>query len=382
GPMSSVLRSSAAVVLAAALFLAIGSVRPAHALTACTAAQITAQDAGCPASGACSITQSFTVGDSCVLDFTGRAVTVSASGVLDVGPDRATLNAGSLTVAPGGQIIGEEHCASGCPHRPSWTITSGGAVDVQKSGLTVGRISMGTDWTNAFITITAAGSVTISGQVQSSNTTNSANGGTVSITSSGGNIITNPGSTLAAKGGAGFASGGSITLNAAGRVSVAQSMDVSGGDLDAGLVEVTAQQQDVVLNGGAGDGAGGGWGAGVVVVAGASVQPLGAMTLRGGGFGASGGDVGVTAGFGNLTIGANILADAAAPNGAGRELHFSAAGTITVNSGVTVSAQGGGNDGPGGNIIMEAGRDVSNSGTLNVSGGTGGGGGIGIVARG
>jgi len=83
--MSSVLRSRAGVVLAAALFLAVGSARPAQALTACTAADITAQDAGCPASGACSITHSFTVGASCVLDFTGRAVTVSASGVLDVG---------------------------------------------------------------------------------------------------------------------------------------------------------------------------------------------------------------------------------------------------------------------------------------------------------
>src|SRR5262249_5119317 len=111
GSMSSVLRSSAAVVLGAALFLTIGSARPAQALTACPAADITAQDPGCPASGACSITQSFTVGNSCVLDFTGRAVTVSASGVLDVGPVKATLNAGSLTVAPGGQIIGQEHCA-------------------------------------------------------------------------------------------------------------------------------------------------------------------------------------------------------------------------------------------------------------------------------
>src|SRR4029453_19159225 len=111
----------------------------------CTAAQLTAQDAGCPPAGPCPITQSFTVGDSCVLDFTGRAVTVSASGVLDVGPDRATLNAGSLTVAPGGRIIGQEHCASGCPHNPSWTITSGGAVDVQKAGLTVGLIRVGTD---------------------------------------------------------------------------------------------------------------------------------------------------------------------------------------------------------------------------------------------
>src|SRR5262245_54486075 len=197
--MCSVLRSRAAVVLGAALFLTIGSARPAQALTACTAADITAQDAGCPASGACSITQSFTVGDSCVLDFTGRAVTVSASGVLNVGPDRATLNAGSLTVAPGGQIIGLEHCAppvpQPCAHHPSWTINSGGPVDVQKSGSTVGQISIGTDWIDATITITAAGSVTISGAVQSSDTTSNANGGHVSITSSGGDVITNPGST-------------------------------------------------------------------------------------------------------------------------------------------------------------------------------------------
>jgi cysteine-rich repeat protein len=386
--MSSVLRSSAAVVLAAASFLAIGSVRPAHALTACTAADITAQDAGCPASGACSITHSFTVGASCVLDFTGRAVTVSASGVLDVGPNRATLNAGSLTVAPGGQIIGQEHCAPPVPApcaqlNPSWTINSGGPVDVQASGSTVGRISIGTDWLGGTIAITAAGSVTISGAVQSSDTTNNANGGNVTITSSGGDIITNTGSTLAAQGGTNFAGGGFVSLSAAGRVSVAQSVDVSGGQLDAGEVDATTLQQDVVLNGVVGDSSQYGFGAAVFVTAATSVQLLGPMTLRGGSPGGGGGGiVQVTAGFGDVTIGANILADGAATNGVGGSLDFRAAGMVTVNSGVTVSAQGGGNSGTGGTITMEAGRNVSSSGTLNVSGQTGGAGGIGIDARG
>src|SRR5262245_18101838 len=164
--MSSVLRSSTGVVLGAALFLTIGTGRPAQALTACTAADITAQDAGCPASGPCSITQSFTVGNACVLDFSGRGVTVSASGVLDVGPVRATLNAGSLTVAPGGVIIGQEHCAPPVPApsaqvNSTWTINSDGPVDVQAAGPTVGFISMGTDWVGGIIAITAAGSVTI-----------------------------------------------------------------------------------------------------------------------------------------------------------------------------------------------------------------------------
>src|SRR5262249_17941250 len=158
----------------------------------------------CPASGPCSITQSFTVGNACVLDFSGRAVTVSASGVLDVGPVRATLNAGSLTVAPGGRIIGQEHCAppvpAPCAHvNPTWTINSGGPVDVQAAGPTVGLISMGTDWVGGIIAITAAGSVTISGAVQSNDTTSNANGGNITITSNGGDIITNPGSTLAAQ---------------------------------------------------------------------------------------------------------------------------------------------------------------------------------------
>jgi cysteine-rich repeat protein len=386
--MSSVLRRSAGVVLAATMFLAVGSARPAQALTACTAADITAQDAGCPASGACSITQSFTVGGSCVLDFTGRAVTVSASGVLDVGPLRATLNVGSLTVAPGGQIIGQEHCAppvvSPCPQpNPSWTINSGGPVDVQASGPTVGRISIGTDWLGGTIAITAAGTVTISGAVQSSDTSSNANGGNVSITSNGGDIITNTGSTLAAQGGTNFAGGGFVSLSAAGRISVAQSVDVSGGQLDGGEFDATTQQQDVVLHGVAGNSSQYGFGAAVFVTAATSVQLLGAMALTGGSpGGGGGGSVQVTAGFGDVTIGANILADGAATNGVGGTLDFRAAGTVTVNSGVTVSAQGGGNSGTGGTITMEAGRNVSSSGTLNVSGQTGGAGGIGIDARG
>src|SRR5262245_10202094 len=386
--MSSVLRSSTGVVLGAALFLTIGTGRPAQALTACTAADITAQDAGCPASGPCSITQSFTVGNACVLDFTGRAVTVSASGVLDVGPVRATLNAGSLTVAPGGRIIGQEHCAPPVPApcaqvNPTWTINSGGPVDVQASGPTVGLISMGTDWVGGTIAITAAGSVTISGAVQSNDTTSNANGGDITITSNGGDIITNPGSTLAAQGGTNFAGGGTVSLNAAGRVSVAQSVDVSGGQLDGGSVDATTLQQDVVLHGVAGNSTQYGFGASVFITAATSVQLLGPMALTGGSpGGGGGGDVQVTAGFGDVTIGGNILADGAASNGVGGSLDFRATGTVTVNSGVTISAQGGGNDGTGGAITMEAGRNVSDPGPLNVSGQSGGAGSIGIDARG
>ena len=167
------LRGNAAALLAAAVALVAGSTGSAWALTACNAAQISAQDPGCPATGACTITKFFTIGDLCVLDFSGRAVTIAGNGTLDVGTVRATLKAGSLVVAPGGKIIGLEDCllAGGatCPFtqaNPSWTIVSGGIVDVQKAGSTLGSISIGTDWRGATIDITAAGHVTISGEVE------------------------------------------------------------------------------------------------------------------------------------------------------------------------------------------------------------------------
>src|SRR5262249_59259970 len=60
-----------------------------------------------------------------------------------------------------------------------------------------------------------------------------------------------------------------------------------------------------------------------------------------------------------------------------------AGGSVTVSRRVRVPERGGGNRGPGGTITMEAGRDVSASSvTLNVSGQSGGAGGIGIDARG
>jgi hypothetical protein len=80
---------------------------------------------------------------------------------------------------------------------------------------------------------------------------------------------------LPPQGGTNFAGGGVVSLWAAGRVSVAQSVDVSGGQLDAGEVDATALQQDVQLHGVAGDSSQYGFGAAVFVVAGTSVQLLG-----------------------------------------------------------------------------------------------------------
>src|SRR2546428_10048619 len=97
----------AVTLIVGVLLGALVSARAAPALVACTAADVSAQDGGCPSgSGACSITKVFSVSDGCVLDFGGRAVTILANGQFDVAPGTATFNAGSLTLVPGGLIEG------------------------------------------------------------------------------------------------------------------------------------------------------------------------------------------------------------------------------------------------------------------------------------
>src|SRR5262245_19338958 len=91
--------------LAAALAATTLVATDAHALTACTAAQIISQDSGCPSgTGPCNITKDFTVGNGCVLDFGTRVVTLAATGKLLIAPNAVTLKAGSFTVAPNGFI--------------------------------------------------------------------------------------------------------------------------------------------------------------------------------------------------------------------------------------------------------------------------------------
>src|SRR6266404_1482548 len=90
------------VGLASAL-MAVGESRLAHALTACTAPDIVAQDPGCPiGDGPCTITQTFDVGDGCEIDFGQRTLTIDIKHGLNIGPHEVILRAGSLTITPDG----------------------------------------------------------------------------------------------------------------------------------------------------------------------------------------------------------------------------------------------------------------------------------------
>src|SRR5262245_5956204 len=85
----------------------VGFANVARALTACTAASISLQDPGCPSgTGPCSITKMFDVPNGCTLDFTGRDVTITASGQLNNNSTTMTLQTKNLTMLPGAYING------------------------------------------------------------------------------------------------------------------------------------------------------------------------------------------------------------------------------------------------------------------------------------
>src|SRR5262249_11883431 len=123
-----------AVAMLGALAASAGLARDAHALTACTAAQVNSQDPGCPAGpGPCSITKLFDVATGCTLDFAARAVTVAASGTLRIRSGAVTVKAGSFTMNSGSLIDGKGVLVAPGDHGGMITIQTTGDISILKA---------------------------------------------------------------------------------------------------------------------------------------------------------------------------------------------------------------------------------------------------------
>jgi hypothetical protein len=94
------MRRTTAIAIATLALLAAGAgmASDAHAIAACTAAQISANDGAsgrCPTgTGPCNIGKVFEIGDGCTLDFGTRAVTILGSGKLDILSNTVNLRRG------------------------------------------------------------------------------------------------------------------------------------------------------------------------------------------------------------------------------------------------------------------------------------------------
>ncbi|MDX2168921.1 MAG: hypothetical protein SF182_17750, partial [Deltaproteobacteria bacterium] len=353
----------------------MAAARDAAALNACTAAQITAQDASCPASGACTITKDFVVANGCVLDFGTRAVTIAASGKLDIGNGLVRLLAGSLTMAPGAFIDGRGNGA-GEPANAGgmMQIQTTGAVNLQRSGSTNGRIDVSANAVTGTIEINAGGSITIAGKLNADNLVPEASGGTIRLISKG-DITAPAGSVITATAGVLSGSPGTIDVQADGNVDLNPNLEITGSD--GGGAEIYAGGSITVRGinvNGPGDAGSGGT---VTLSAGLGVQVLGQIlargtdsgTLSGGG---DGGLVEISADFGDILIAEDIFAEGADPDGGGGEIDVLARGNLTVQSTAIISSRANGPEGDGGEIVLD-GLNVNVSGRIDVSGGAGGG---------
>jgi cysteine-rich repeat protein len=368
------MRTNRAISLAAlsVVWWSVCLTESAYALTACTAADISAQDpANCPSGlGPCTITKSFSIGTT--LDFGARDVTIAASSTLTLDSGSVTINARNFTVAPGGVINGLGTSAAPNDTGGSIFVNTTGSIAVQKQSTSVGKITMSGDSAAGTIQLNAGGSVTVGGWLRAEKTAPNAYGGSIDITA-GLDIVTLNNSLISAVSGT---VPGEVTLSAGGKVDLGDLVDLDG--VDGGDLTVIAGGEVIVRPvqaNGRGDGTLGGFGDGgdIDIEAGTRVQLLGAITTTGTTDG-DGGSVTVAADFGDITISGTISADAINPfdgGGGGGEIDLSAVGSLDIEA--AVSAQASGSDSSGGDISGDAQVDITIGKPLDVSGGSDGG---------
>jgi cysteine-rich repeat protein len=254
------------------------------------------------------------------------------------------------------------------------TITTTGAVNIQRSGSIRGIVDFSANDRAGTFNVIAGGNITVSGDIIANNLTVNGGNGVISLRS-GGNITTGSLATIAAMGGD-FSTGGFIDFTAPnGMVDLGAAINANGGD--GGVIDVLAGG-DAVVRGinstGGGDAGSGGCAS---VFAGGSVSMSGAVVLNGTGSptlsgGGCGGFIDIEARFGDASLSFPITAESGAPDGGGGGISVIARGSITQAAAAPLSVQGQGPSSCGGEISLEADLDVSASGTMNASGGFGG----------
>ncbi len=367
-------------VLASACLVWAALAPAAMALTACSAADISAQDAGCPSgTGPCTISKDFTVGDSCTLDFGAREVTLKST--LDIGSGTLTLRAQSFTLTQTGFIDGRGN-TSGNPDDTGGSITveTTGPVAIQKVGQLRARIDVSGNGDAGSINITAGGTVTIGGRLIASQLTITGGGGEITITS-GADVLTGSGSEITATGGRDSTGGGDIEITADGDITLNDLVDAGGAD--GGSVTLTAggRVSTSRINANATRTDDAGIGGDIAVTAGTALDVTddiitnGTTSSIGGG---DGGSVTLEAQYGDLRVFADILAIGAGPDGAGGEIDGFATGSVVIGTPgqagpPKLSVRGDGTESAGGIVSVESNGTITNQGTIDASGGNQGG---------
>ncbi len=344
----------------------------ARALTACTAADIVAQDAtNCPASGACTIKKDFDIPNGCTLDFAARDVTVANGAILDPGSGSVTFRARNFTIAAGGYIDARGNGAAPADLGGFVTIEATQAISVLKQSSLTGRIDASGNTAGGTIYLNAGTTVTIQGRLNVDALVALGSGGAIQIAAVG-NISTASGSTITGMAGNG-GSGGSLDVHSKGNIDLGDILTFDGADggtvdiTALGAVSVRAISVDGSLTQLATDTGSGG---SIAVSAGAGVQLLGDLDASGRVDGC-GGEVNVAASGGNITVTGAIAADSVLPfegGGSGSVVLFTP-GSVTIQSTAPISTHSEGRYGFSGGICIEGTNGITVGASLDASGG-------------
>lgn len=362
------MRSGMWAVSIGALGLAVGV--PARV------AATTANDLCAATANPCVVSVAVVVTDQSVIDVGARELRITSTGSLNAGTGMMTLRAGTLSVDNGGGVraLGTATTRGGTISVEAGTVTIAGAVDA-------GGSPGGT------INVTATGAFTLSGSMSARSLSRSEIAGSIQISAA----------TASLTGGVsligGFDSiGGDFSLDASGAISITSTIDANGGD--GGSIDITAGARggsgsltisdiavlraDATTAGGFGGSVdlrsqGDGVSSGTMTMAGLlSVRGLQATIEVGGG---SGGCIDLAA-TGDILInraGARLVAEGGAPDGDGGEVSLtSERGQIVLQG--TISAAVSGPESNAGAASVDAGGDVSITGSITLTGGDGGGG--------
>ncbi len=337
---------------------------------ACTAADIIAKEASCPNnSNPCTIAQDYDVTmNGCLFDFGTRTVTINGTSVIDL-LDRqgVRIKAGSITMKTQSKISGQG--SGGNQRGASVTIETSG--DFKTEGIAL--IDVGTTDLAGDVFLDIGGNASLEGRIVADGSTDTGIAGEIIIRAAG-NISTVR--ELSANNGNLSFSPGTIELTAEGTITIGGLLDVAGGDggsidVDAGLGVTTNAVLDANGNGDAGTGGS------IDVLSGRGIvinEPLQANGSGGtGNTGGDGGTVLLEALYGDIALNDNVTAIGGVPDGSGDEISLVAEGSITLATGITLSARTNGALGSGGSLGVEAEVDVNSTGILEASGGLEGG---------
>ncbi|HYD50421.1 MAG TPA: dockerin type I domain-containing protein [Terriglobales bacterium] len=345
----------------AALLLQPG---PAHAIPACSAAQISQSDPGCPSgTGPCTITLNFEIATGCELDFGARAVTLGTNATLTIGNGRVMLRAGSFTVGARGTINGQG--------------TTGGAIAIRVDADVMvvgspgrGRIDVSATGVSGSIDIIAGGNIIVSGDLVAAQQTDLGSGGEIFLAADG-DIRIESGGTVSANGNQIDAEGGSLDLRAGRDLILVGTTDASGGD--GGTIDLEAGRDISIAGADASAKRGSGLGGAINVIAERNLIATSPVTANGAGpdedTGGCGGLIDMESSFGSMNITTRLSATGAAPDGTGGEILLAARGNISATNTSTITTSGAGAESDGGCLSIDGGVDVSLLGSIDASGG-------------